>query len=182
VKNFGTNDWIVLNHIIYKIYSTEDLDEMRSMLLEQLKILIRYDSADFFLASQEANGELIKPVYYNADAELGNRYMKNFFDIDYSKGLLLSGKNLIYRETDIMPDELRVETDYYKAYFKPAGWHFGLDMLITYNQKLLGVLTLYRKKGEPNFEYEDIFILEMLKEHLEYRLYRDTKKINNKIK
>lgn len=151
MKNFGTNDWIVLNHIIYRIYSIEDLDEMRSMLLEQLKILIRYDSADFFLASQEGNGELIKPVYYNADAELGNRYMKNFFDIDYSKGLLLSGKNMIYRETDIMPDELRVETDYYKNYFKPAGWHFGLDMLITYNQKLLGVLTLYRKKRRTKF-------------------------------
>lgn len=151
----------------------DNLSQMRSMLLEQLKIIIRYDSADFFVTLGDGSTELIDPVFYQADPELGSRYMKNFYDIDYSKGLLQSGKSMIYRESDLMPEELRIKTKYYESYFLPEGWHYGLDLLITYNQKLLGVLTLYRKKGEMDFEYEDIFILELLKEHLEYRLHRD---------
>ncbi len=175
MKTFGTNDWIVLNHIIYRIHSMDNLDQMRSVLLEQLRSLIRYDSADFFLASEDGKGELVHPVFYNADAELGSRYMKNFFDIDYSKGLLQSGKSIIYRETDLMPEEQRVQSQYYKSYFLPEGWHYGLDMLIADHQRLLGVVTLYRKKGEPDFEYEDIFILELLMEHLEFRLLREAR-------
>ncbi len=179
MKTFGTNDWIVLNHIIYKIHSMDQLDQMRSMLIEQLRNLIQYDSADFFLGTGDA-GELIDPVFYNADAELGKCYMKNFYDIDYSKGLLQSGKSMIYRETDLIPEERRVKTQYYKSYFLKEGWHYGLDMLIADNQKLLGVVTLYRKKGEPDFEYEDIFILELLMEHLEYRLLCERKEGNGR--
>ena len=34
-------------------------------------------------------------------------------------------------------------------------------------------MTLYRSIGKDNFDYDDIFLLDMLKDHLSYRLYRD---------
>lgn len=37
MKTLETNDWIILNTIIYKVYTMEDFDEMRKELLEQLK-------------------------------------------------------------------------------------------------------------------------------------------------
>ena len=51
MKNFETNDWLVLNSIIYKIYTINDFDEMRRQFLEQIKTVIDFDSADFYLAS-----------------------------------------------------------------------------------------------------------------------------------
>ena len=34
MKNLETSDWLVLNNIIYKIYTTEDIMIMRNNLLE----------------------------------------------------------------------------------------------------------------------------------------------------
>ena len=50
MRTLETNDWIFLNSIIYKIYTMNNIDEMRAQFLEQMKMLIDYDSADFPLA------------------------------------------------------------------------------------------------------------------------------------
>ena len=50
-----TNDWLVLNNIIYKIYTTKDFDKMRSELMERLKLLLDFDSGDFLSAKNQLN-------------------------------------------------------------------------------------------------------------------------------
>ena len=62
MKTLETNDWIILNTIIYKVYTMEDFDEMRKELLEQLKLLVDFDSADFYLASAGDEKKLDRPV------------------------------------------------------------------------------------------------------------------------
>ena len=47
MKKMEINDWIMLNNIIYKIYTTECFDDMRYELLDQLKMVLDFDSADF---------------------------------------------------------------------------------------------------------------------------------------
>ena len=39
----------------------------------------------------------------------------------------------------------------------------------------MGVITLYRNIGKDNFKYDDIFLLDMLKEHLSFRLNQEKK-------
>lgn len=180
MKTLETNDWIVLNNVIFQIYSIENLTEMRETLLEQLRILLEYESADFYISSPENKTDLVLPVFYNCDTRVADYYLNHYQTVDYGRGIMFSGKSMIYRETDIMPDEKRVETEYYKECYAPANWHHSLHMVISYNKRFLGVISFFRKKGEPNFEYEDIFILEMLKDHLEYRLYQDICRKNQK--
>ena len=48
----------------------EDFDEMRKELLEQLKLLVDIDSAEFYLASVEDEKNLDRPVMYNCDSNL----------------------------------------------------------------------------------------------------------------
>ncbi len=175
MKKLETNDWIILNNIIYKIYTTENFDEMRGTLFEELKMIIDFDSADFYLASQEKGHILCDPVTYNCDADLSEMYE----DIDYSRGIVASGKMLIYRETDIISDEARVETEYYQKVYKPNNWHYALQMVIARHKKFLGAITFYRTIGKENFHYDDIFVLDMLKDHLAYRLDQHVR--NNEI-
>lgn len=170
MRKLETNDWIILNNIIYKIYTTDDFDEMRSDLLERLKMIIDYDSADFFLASKEEGRLLCSPITYNCDLDLSEMYE----NIDYSRGIMLSGKMLIYRESDIMSDEVRVETEYYQKVYKPNNWHYALQVIIARHKEFLGTITFYRTIGKENFHYDDIFILDMLKDHLAYRLEKYT--------
>lgn len=172
MKKLETNDWIVLNNIIYKIYTMEDFDEMRERLFEELKMLIDFDSGDFYLASQEEGKLLCNPVTYNCDVDLSDIYE----DIDYSRGLVAGGKMLIYRETDIISDETRVETEYYQKVYKPNNWHYALQMVLAKHKKFLGAITFYRTIGKENFHYDDIFILDMLKDHLAYRVEQRMRK------
>ena len=128
MKNFETNDWLVLNSIIYKIYTTNDFDEMRRQFLEQIKTVIDFDSADFYLASAKEIERLERPVYFNCDEDLSDIYES----IDYSRGII-----------------------------------FGR------NKSFLGVVTLYRTIGKEDFTYEDVFLMDMLKDHMAYRLYQE---------
>lgn len=171
MKGLETNDWIILNSIIYKIYTMVNFDEMRKKLLEQLTMLLDFDSADFYLASAKDGKRLSNGVTYNCGRDLSQVYE----ELDYSRGIMLSGKSLIYRETDIISDEARVQTEYYQKVYRPNHWHYSLQMILARNKKFLGVITLYRVAGKEDFHYNDIFLLDMLKEHLAYRLEQNRK-------
>ena len=144
MRTLETNDWILLNSIIYKIYTMENFNQMRQQFLEQIKMLIDFDSADFYLASPGGEEKLTMPVFYNCVEELSEVYD----GIDYSRGILYSGKSLIYRETDIISDEARVETEYYKKVYKPNNWHYSLQMILAREKQFVGVITFYRTIGK----------------------------------
>lgn len=170
MKTLETNDWMILNNIIYKIYTTEDMDVMREQLLEQMKLVLDFDSADFLLADHTTQNRLVRPITYNCEDE-NIRYEEP----DYHKEMMANGKSLVYRETDVISDEERVRTDYYNKVYRPNNWHYSLQMVLAREKEFLGVVTFYRTIGKDNFQYDDIFILDMLKEHLAFRLYRDNR-------
>lgn len=166
VKTLETNDWLVMNSIIYKIYTTGDFDAMRTQFLEQIKTVIDFDSADFYLASSNEKENLERPVFLNCDEDLSDIYE----NMDYSRGIMFSGRSMVYRETDIISDEKRVQTEYYQRVYKPNNWHYALQMIFGRNKHFLGVVTLYRTIGKEDFTYEDVFLMDMLKDHMAYRL------------
>jgi len=171
MRTLETNDWILLNSIIYRIYTMSNINEMREQFLEQIKMIIDFDSADFHLADPNGEDKLVEPVFLNCEEDLSSLYDQ----IDYSRGILYSGKTLIYRETDIIPEEKRIETDYYQKVYKPNKWHYSLQMVLARKKEFVGVVTFYRTIGKDDFKYDDIFILDVLKDHLAYRLYQQKK-------
>ena len=171
MRTLETNDWILLNNIIYKIYTVSDITEMREQFLDQMKMLIDYDSADFHLASPDGENRLVSPVLYNCEEDLSMVYE----EIDYSRGILYGGRTLIYRETDIISDTKRMEDDYYKKVYKANQWHYSLQMVLARKKEFVGVVTFYRTIGKDDFVYDDVFILDLLKDHLAYRLYQQKK-------
>lgn len=171
MRKLETNDFILLNNIIYKIHTMENFQDMRYELLDQLKMLIDYDSADFYLASKEEGKLLCDPVTYNCDEDLSAMYE----DLDYSWGIVNSGKTLIYRETDIISEEARIATEYYQKVYKPNNWHYALQMVLARKKTFLGAITFYRTIGKEDFHYDDIFVLDLLKDHLAHRLAHHAK-------
>lgn len=179
MKKLETNDWLVLNNIIYKIHTTTECDVMRKNLLEQLRMVISFDSADFYLSNPTGREGLFFPVAYNCE----NVTAAAFDSFDYSRGIMYSGKAMVYRETDIISDEKRIETEYYNNVYKPNSWHYSLQMILGYKKEFVGVITFYRTIGKMDFEYDDIFKLDMIKDHLSYRIHSElkySKEIENK--
>ena len=68
---------------------------------------------------------------------------------------------------------MRIQTEYYKRVYKPNNWHYSLQMILAKNKEFVGVVTFYRTLGKPDFEYDDIFLLDLLKDHMAYRLYKN---------
>lgn len=169
------NDWIILNSITYKIHSIENLDEMRLSVMKQLGYLIDFDSSSFYITSVLDEQQLERPVGLHYSMEDMYAYVNHFKDLDYSEGLMFTGKNIAYRESDLVPEEVRVNTEYYKAVYDVQGWHFSLHLNLCYREEFLGVMSFFRKKGKENFTYDDIFVLDMIKDHLALRLLREKK-------
>ena len=69
MNTLQTNDWLILNSIIYEIYTTADFDGMRKKFLEQMKMLVDFDSADFYLAAADGEHKLTAPVMYHCDED-----------------------------------------------------------------------------------------------------------------
>ena len=66
-----TNDWMVLNNIIYQINYLKDSLEMRENLLKQLLLIIDFDSANFFVTDSEDPRILKNMAGYNFSEKLG---------------------------------------------------------------------------------------------------------------
>ena len=108
------NQWILLNALTYKIHRMKDFDEMRLYLIQQLRYMIDFDAASFYISNPAKPRELIRPVGYNFSMENMESYINGLKKIDYSEGMMYTGKNIAYRESDILKDEIRVTTEYYK--------------------------------------------------------------------
>lgn len=167
------NDWIILNTITYKIAAIEDLGEMRLAIMNQLKYLIDFDSSSFYTILSKDTNKIGNPVGINYSVEEMNDYIHIFKNVDYSKGLMSTGRNIVYRESDIMNDDERVKTEYYNKVYSTHNWHYSLHLNLSYNENFLGVMSFFRLKGKPNFDYDCSFILDMIKDHLALRLYKD---------
>ena len=167
------NQWILLNALTYKIHRIKDFDEMRTYLIQQLTYLIDFDSASFYMSNPEKPRELIRPVGWNFSMENMQQYIDSQKKIDYSEGMMYTGKNIAYRESDILKDEIRVTTEYYKQVYDANNFHFSLHLNICFEETFMGVLSLFRAKGKPDFQYEDIFIFDMIKDHLALRVYNE---------
>ena len=168
-----TNDWMVLNNIIYQINYLKDSQEMRENLLKQLLLIIDFDSANFFVTDSEDPRSLKNMAGYNFPEKLGEDYVGLYEKLDYQKGLMFDGKSRVYRETDIMEDKKRQETEYYKQFYQPNGWHYSLHASLAFEKRSVGTLALFRRQGKEDFSYKDVFVLEMLQDHLALRLYQD---------
>ena len=168
-----TNDWMVLNNIIYQINYLKDSREMRENLLKQLLLIIDFDSANFFVTDSDDPRILKNMAGYNFSEKLGEDYVGLYEMLDYQKGLMFDGKSRVYRETDIMEDKKRQETEYYKQFYQPNGWHYSLHASLAFEKRSVGTLALFRRQGKEDFSYKDVFVLEMLQDHLALRLYQD---------
>lgn len=168
MNSLENNEFMILNSIIYKIHTNDDFLAVRKELLEQLKMILDFDSADFHLSKGDGSTSLVSRVGYNYEGDFSQKFETQ----DYSQGILSGGKSMVYRESDILSDEKRIETEYYKNVYLANNWHYSLQLILAYNETFLGVITFYRMNGKEDFKYSDVFLLEMLKEHLAFRIFR----------
>ncbi|WP_275689631.1 LuxR C-terminal-related transcriptional regulator [Loigolactobacillus bifermentans] len=161
--------------MVYQIYCCPDNQTMRTTLMQSLTYLIDFDSASFYLAGS-GNQKLSAPILYHLDPAFGEKYLSVYDELDYSEGLMFTGRSMTYRESDIMSDQDRQATPYYQIFYRAYHLHYSLHLSITYENHFLGILSLFRQSGRPDFTQRDLETLGLLTNHLEARLTQDRQK------
>lgn len=165
-------DNLVLNHIIEQIYMEEDFEKLRLWLLETLQPILPFAAACFYLASRTRDHVLEKGVGVGLSQEALQDYIDNYEDKDYTRWLFMSGRNMVFRESDYFPDTIRKSQDYYKEVYEPNQLYWCAQGNITHGGNFLGVIVFYRTEEEEDFNERELFILELLLPHLANRLQR----------
>lgn len=155
----------VVSDLIYKVYSNHNVSDMASRFFESLRILIEYDAADLYLYDEE------NEVYLLSDSlQYQARDTMTAEELGLNIDILDKNTNFVYRESDYQADDSKKERRYIQALYKANQFQYALHIILAYEDKRVGVINLYRYLGNHDYEYDDLAICNMLKDHLALRL------------
>jgi len=168
------NDFMCINNIFYQIYNVLDFQEMQIIVLSLLDNLIPNTCASFLMADHTDSPNLLRdPVCLPAPfSAMENDYLA-MEERDHSRWMLFNSKAMIVRDTDLLPEDERVKTMRYQKCYLPYNLHYSVDLSIADNNKLLGTLSLYRTREMGDFTDDELFMLNIVGEHLNARFYRE---------
>lgn len=176
MMKLSDNDWNFINDLIFKIHSIPDLDEMRYTFLDLIRLLIPCDKLTFFLSTSEHY--MHSAIQIGLSDERMKAYAEELCNQDYKKWIFMTGQNKAYRMTDFFAPGVRESQDYYQKAYLPFGIHYEAILSLAYNNRFVGVVSLYRPRTMNDFTDREIYILEILKKHLAFRLYRELQEEN----
>lgn len=175
------NEWILLNELAYDISFIYSFKDMQESFLRLIKLLIRYDAGVFSLI-KHGNQE----IEFEGTAAVGltDKYIKTWEDKtatdDYIKWVVESSHISAFRETELIPETRRTESEFYKAFYIPCGLYYGMGLFITFRGEVMGMLHFLKNKASGDFSDRDLFVLDQLHKHLAYRLYYEANKGNSR--
>lgn len=170
------NRILCLNSLIFQIYNVENFDEMRRAVLYSIGNLIPISCGSILMVDHSDSRKfLCDPVCFpERFLPVEQNYLK-IEEFDYSRWLMLKKQAVVIKATSLMTDEDRQRTALYQKCYAPYGLHYSVDLTIVNNGEHLGILTLYRSKVAGDFSDDDVFLLQMLSDHLNARFYADKK-------
>ena len=94
------------------------------------------------------------------------------FSIKANSNGLMGGKSMVYRDNDIFSADELEKTECFQRFSKAEGFQHSVHVLPAFEGKVLAKISFYRAADAPDFVYDDVFLLDMVKEHLALRIAR----------
>lgn len=166
------SEWLFVNEIAYNISFIYSFDEMRNRFLDWIGKLIPYDCACFSLVKDE--------VVYNTVSKGINDEKIVVYEKLYSDNplywTLISEESFAYNQSDMVSADSVKGNIFYKSFLRKNGFVYSMGINIVFKDEVIGVINFYRGKSKRDFCKRDLFILDILKKHLAYRLFYEAKK------
>ena len=177
MENLKENDWNVINDILLEIYSLDNVKKIADKFLRLIRVLISYSQAYFIIFDEAQEIDVVNSAFEGVSEENKNKYINYFYQVDYVKHMFGFSGTIVFKDTDMMEDDLREKTEFYKGFLAPKNIPYGEGILMVKEGKILGVLNLFRAKEFGDFREKDIRVLEVFKDHLTNILYSATQEI-----
>lgn len=174
VEKLTEREWHFINEISLTIHSVSDPAQMRTEFLNLLQSLVKFRYASCYLFE---DGKAVSPVGIDFTEEELNSYDRKLEKIDPFRPLrklFFDQKHPAVRVNDYVFDEDIETQTYFREVWKPKNIRYSLFAGFGYQGEMLGCVSLYRTEDQEEFSDRDILIMNILKEHMNIRLFRDT--------
>ena len=171
-------EWLVMNDLILKLNSIETDPEFRKTILEQLRILIPYESAAFFFADLAKQLSFSKDISLDATKKIPpvgvnipKRVIEQYVDDDYVYDPAfviptdVARAGIVFRESDFAEEPHFA--DFQK---KQMGGRHSITCMLFTDEGHLGSFNLNRLGSDEPFSERDVHILRILAPHIANRL------------
>ena len=180
--NLKETEWLTVNKILLELYDISDIEGFANRVLRVFRMLIPYCKGYFIIF--DSDGQICREYssYVEMDEASYDNYINSYFEKDYLKYMFeISKHTTTYRDTDIMEEELRKKTDFYREYLRPNHIPYGAGVVLCSEGKIIGIMNYFRDENLGDFSDKDMFILDVLKDHLSHMLVRLRKKEENTV-
>lgn len=171
------NVFLLINNMIYQIYSLDDFLSVKERFLTLAHHLLPNTYSSILMANHTDSTNLLCEPYClpTSYIEAEELYLSLEQD-DSTRWMMLTKQSMMIRESDLIPEESRIQTTIYKKCYEPFGLHYSLQLHLVYKDTFLGVISFYRSKEQGDFTEDEMFILNAFEPHLSLRFYKELHK------
>lgn len=168
------NTFLIINNLIYHIYTTKDFTNMKKSFISMIKIIIPNTFASILMADHSDSDSLLcNPLCYpEAYTKMEELYL-SIESEDQTRWLFLCEHSALIRESELVNEEEFLNSSVYNRCYKPNNIYYSMQLHLSYNNTFLGVISLYRSKEQGDFSDEEMFIMKGFTDHLTYRFYQN---------
>ena len=160
------NDWLGISHLLLKMYSEKTSRLFDNSIMHNLKYMIPYDKATFWLRSSDDDTLLCSPEGINFDVgELQSRQITLAAELPQI-WVHFYEKCTVVRDSDFSNELSPQGQMYYADLLTNHNIKYAMTILLCHKEMPVGVLTLFREKGRQDFSDKEIYIAEQLMEHI----------------
>ena len=161
------NEWNTMNNILLDMYEIRDINELTDRLLKTFRMLIPYTQGYYLIFNKEGKIDVKQSSFIFSDDNSVDEYLKHYYHVDYLKYVSdFTKKTVTYRDTDILDEDIRKKTEFYREFLRPKNIPYGCGIILLKEEKIIGIINLFRSSELGDFSDKDLYILDTLKLHL----------------
>lgn len=164
------SEWLTINKVLLEIYDIQDINLLTERILKIFRMLIPYSQGYFLVYDEMENIDEALSSCMEMEESIFQNYTSMYYEKDYLKYMFeISSHAVTYRDSDIIADSIRRKTEFYQEFLKPNNIPYGAGIVLRRNEKIIGVINLFRSGELGDFTDKDMFILDVLKDHLTHK-------------
>jgi DNA-binding CsgD family transcriptional regulator len=163
-------EWEKIFNFICETGQINSLNNYSYYFLKKLNNLIPFFAANFFLFDEQEKimGE---PICFNINQKQLNLYSNYYYKLDNIRQLVFNQPGAT-KSTDLLDYTTWSKSEYFTDFLAKNNLYYSAGIDIHYQNRLLGTISLFRERSEPDFSLKDLIYLELIAKHAANQVYK----------
>lgn len=166
------SEWNTINDILYELYRQDELTALSGKLMRLLRSLIPYTKGYLLILDETGAIKEKDSCFIAMSQKEVYAYLHKYYFKDYLQMLYEFDDTKVYRDTDILDDERRERTEFFRQFLLPADIPYGCGIVVMHSGEVCAVFNLFRNKELGDFTDRELEILNIFKKHVETMISR----------